>query len=117
MDTNQIQVTATFPAIPAARLPEFKGLAAKAMEQTKTEVGSLQYDWFFNADETLCIVREAYADSDAVLAHMGNLGSLLGELMEIGGGLGVEVFGTPSASLLEAAAALQPQVFKPFQGK
>jgi hypothetical protein len=39
---------------------------------------------------------------------MGNLGALLGQLAQLGGGLEVEGFGTPSRELIDAAAALQP---------
>lgn len=62
------------------------------------------------------MVRETYADSDAVLAHMANLGELLPQLVEAGGGVEIEVFGSPSAQLLEAAAALEPSVYAYFQG-
>jgi hypothetical protein len=50
---------------------------------------------------------------------MGNLGELIGKLAELGGGLEIEAFGSPSAELLAAAAAagLQPNVYNFFQGK
>lgn len=114
---DQLQINARFPSIPSGSLAEFKDLAAQALEITKAEAGTLQYDWFFNADETVCVVRETYANSDAVLAHMGNLGAVLGSLVELGGGLELEVFGSPSAQLLEAGAALGPSVYSYFQGK
>ena len=116
-DTDKIQVTATLPNIAPADRATFKELANKAIDIAKTEPGTLQYDWFFNADETSCVVREAYANSDAVLAHMGNLGELLGQLAELGGGLEIEAFGNVSPQLLEAAAALQPVIYGFFQGK
>ncbi len=47
-----LQLTARFPSIPSGNLPEFKKLAAQALEMTKGEAGTLQYDWFFSADET-----------------------------------------------------------------
>lgn len=114
---DRLQLTARFPNIPSGNLLEFKKLAAQALEITKGEAGTLQYDWFFNDDETVCVVRETYADSDAVLTHMANLGELLGKLLEVGGGCEFEVFGSPSAQLLEAGAALGPSVFSYFQGK
>src|SRR5580765_6562062 len=108
---EQLQVTGTFPNISPADLAEFKQLAAKALELAKGEATTLQYDWFFSDDETKCVVRETYASSDAVLAHMANLGDLLGQLAQLGGGVHIEAFGTPSAQLLEAAAALQPKLY------
>jgi quinol monooxygenase YgiN len=114
---EQLQVTATFPNIASENLATFKDLAAQALEITKGESGTLQYDWFFNHDETSCVVRETYESSAAVLTHIENLGALLGTLIELGGGLELKVFGSPSAQLLEAAAALQPSVYPFFQGK
>ena len=112
-----IQVTATMPNIAPANLAEFKEVAGRALELTKGESTALQYDWFLSGDETKCVVRETYADSDAILAHTTNLGELLGKLAELGGGLEVEAFGDPSPELMEAAAALEPTVYRFFQGK
>lgn len=116
---EQIQLTATLPSIPPGNLAEFKELAARALEITKDEGTTLQYDWFFSDDETKCVVRERYANSDAVLSHMANVGELIGKFAELGGGLEIEAFGDPSPELLKAAAAagLQPTVYRFFQGK
>ena len=114
---EQLQITATFPTIASENLAQFKQLAAQALEITKGESATLQYDWYFNQDETSCVVRETYESSDAVLTHLGDVGELLGKLVELGGGLEVEAFGSPSAQLMEAAAAFQPSVYPYFQGK
>jgi quinol monooxygenase YgiN len=116
---EHIQLTATLPNIAPGDLAKFRELAAQALELTRGEKATLQYDWFFSDDETKCVVRETYENSDAILAHMANLGELIGALAELGGGLEIEAFGTPSADLLEAAAAagLQPIVYRFFQGK
>jgi quinol monooxygenase YgiN len=115
MDT--LQVTARFPNIEPDKLVEFKKVAAEMLEITKGEPGNLQYDYFLSADQRECVVREAYASSDAVLAHMAGMGDLLPRLMELGGGMNVEVFGTPSPTLLDAAAALHPAIYSYLQGK
>ena len=114
---EQIQLTATLPNIAPGNLAELKELAARALEITKGEATTLQYDWFFNDGETKCVVRETYANSDAILAHMANMGDLIGKLAELGGGLEIEAFGDPSPELLEAAAAFEPTVYRFFQGK
>ena len=114
---DKIQVTATFPNIAPANRVAFRDLVKKAIDIATAEPETLQYDWFSNVDETRWVVREAYANSDAVLAHMGNLGELLGQLAELGGGLEIEAFGNVSPQLLEAAATLQPVIFGFFRGK
>jgi len=114
---EKLQISARLPNIDPANLSEFKTLAAEALVITKGEPGVLQYDWFLNADETTCEVRETYADSDAVMAHIGAMGDLLGRVIGLGGGIEIEVFGTPSAALLEAAASFKPTVYSFLQGK
>ena len=81
---KQLQVTATFPRIPSDNLGEFKRMAGEALKVTADDPGVLQYDWFFNEDESKCVVRETYADSDAVLTHLGLVGDLLGRIIEVG---------------------------------
>ena len=66
---EQIQLTATLPNIEPGNLAEFKELAARALEITRGEETTLQYDWFFSDDETKCVVRETYANSDACLLY------------------------------------------------
>jgi len=114
---EQIQASATFPTIAANDLSEFKQLAAQALDAARGEPGTLQYDWFFSDDGTRCVVRETYRSSDDVLAHLGNVGPLLGRLVELGGGLELEVFGEPTPALRDATAALQPRTHSYFQGK
>jgi hypothetical protein len=75
----------------------------------------LQYDWFFNEDQTECVVRERYRDSEAVLQHIANLGETMGALLETCD-LSIEVFGDPSPELVEATKALPTQVYSFFQG-
>ena len=115
--TEQIQLTAILPNIAPERLAEFKEAAARALEITKNEPATLQYDWFFSDDETKCVVRETYADSQAVLSHVANVGDLIGQIAELGGGLEIEAFGDPSPELLETAAAFNATIYRYFQGK
>lgn len=61
-------------------------------------------------------MRETSASSEAILAHMANLGDLIGNLAELGGGLEIEAFGNPSSELLAAASDLHPVVYWYFQG-
>ena len=52
-----------------------------------------------------------------MLAHLGNVGDLLGRLVELGGGLEPEGFGSLSAELAEAIAPFNPTLYSHFQGK
>lgn len=111
---HELQATARF-TIHEGQLQEFKKVAARCMASVRQrDSGTLQYDWFFSADQTECVVRERYRDSAAVLEHVANLGETLGELLALAE-LKVEIYGAPSAELLEATKGLAPRVYAPFQ--
>jgi len=111
---SELQVTARL-TVHEGKLDEFREIAAGCMQSVREkDSGTLQYDWFFNEDHTECVVREKYRDSAAVMEHMGNLGELLGGLMGVCD-MDLEVYGSPSAELAEAAAALAPSVYHHFQ--
>lgn len=114
---SQLQVNATFPSISPNAVDEFKQLAAEALATIRGEPGTLRHDWFFSDDSAECVVREAYASSDAFLAHLAGAGPLLARLVELGGGLELDVFGEPSPALRGAIAAFQPRVYRYSQGK
>ena len=72
---SELQVTVRL-TIHDGKLSEFKEVAAQLMQSVReNDSGTLQYDWFFNADQTECVVRERYRDSEAVLEHVANLGA------------------------------------------
>ena len=61
------------------QLEEFKRLSAVCLEIVRTQdPGTLQYDTFFNEDESECIVLERFRDLDALLQHGTNIGDELG---------------------------------------
>ena len=112
---KNIQLTAKFK-IHTGKVDEFKRIAADCVTVVKkNEKGALQYDWFFSPDESECIVRETYADSNAVLAHMGNVGELLGQLLGMAD-FELEVYGKMSEELKNAAAGLNPKVYSFYKG-
>jgi quinol monooxygenase YgiN len=115
---NRIQVTARFANVSSSNLAEFKKVAAQAMDIAKGEPGVLQYNWYFDDTQTVCVVRETYQDSEALLAHNTNMGETLDTLSELGGGCELQIFGDPSPLLVDVTAPLQPSIFRSyFQGK
>ena len=114
---KNIQITAKFK-IHQEKVEEFKKIAADcvvAVAKNEKGKGAIQYDWFFSPDNSECIVREAYTDSNAVLAHMGNVGEMLGQLLAMSD-FELEIYGNPSEELQKAAAALNPKVYSFYQG-
>ena len=52
-------------------------MSSQCMEIVRTQdTGTLQYDTYFNDDETECIVLERFSDSDALIEHAEHLGDL-----------------------------------------
>jgi quinol monooxygenase YgiN len=111
-----IQVSARFSRIARSRLPEFKRLAAEALQIAKSEPRVLQYEWFFDDAETVCVVRETYEDPGALLEHMANVSDVFGRLIEVGGGCELEIFGDAPGLPVETPVGLRRSVFRsPFQ--
>lgn len=54
------------------RLDDAKALVSELVEATRSEPGTLTFEFFLSADATACHVYERYADSDAALVHVGN---------------------------------------------
>ena len=97
------------------KLAEWKRLTEQAMEIVRTEDrGTLQFEVFFNADETEAIVFERYRDADAALEHFANISHLMEPLMATASVTG-EVLGTPNAQMREAlAGGGPPTLFTPW---
>lgn len=110
---SQLQLSARF-SIHEGKMDAFVKTARACIALIKEkEPDHLQYDWFLNEDLSECIVRETYADSDALLSHMGNVGPFLGDLLGMSD-FKAEVYGTPSAELAAATAALDVTVYPAF---
>jgi quinol monooxygenase YgiN len=99
------------------RLEEFKRLSAQAMEIVRTkDTGTLQYDIYFNDDQSECIVLERYRDSEAAIEHASNLGDLFGAVLATVTVVHGELLGEPSAGLREKVAGSEvPVLFTPYQ--
>ncbi len=114
---GEILISATFPNIAEQDLGEFEKRAQEAVAATRDEAGLLRYEWFLSDDRTKCVVRELYSSSEAVLAHLANVGRLLGPLAELGGGLNSEIFGELSPELRKVLAVASPTVYSYFTGR
>ena len=110
-------VTVRFPNINPDQLADFKRAALELIEISRQEPGTLRYDYYLNADETICVVHEMFASSTACLSHLAGVETRLGRLMILGGGMEIECFGNPSPELLAASAPLAPVIFSLLDGK
>ena len=69
----------------ADKVEEFKRLSTECLEIVRDEDdGTLQYDTYFNDDESGCIVLERFRDSDALILHGQNMAPLMESIMAVG---------------------------------
>ena len=81
------------------QLDAYKRLCEQAMEIVRTQdTGTLQYEIFFNDDESEAIVFERYRDIDAALEHFAHIGHLMEPLMATATVTG-ELFGRHSPKM------------------
>jgi quinol monooxygenase YgiN len=98
------------------KLDEFKRLSAKCMEIVRTkDTGTMQYDIYFNDDQSECIVLERYRDSEALIEHAAHIGGDLMEAIVATGTVSGELLGELSAELRANMAGGPVRLFTPFQ--
>ena len=98
------------------KLEEFKRLSARAMEIVRAkDTGTLQYEIYFNDDQSQCIVLERYRDSEALIEHSAHIGGDLMAAILATGSVSGELLGEPSAALrAKMAGSAVPRLFTPL---
>ena len=99
------------------KLEEWKRLTNEALDIVRTkDTGTLQYEIFFNADESEAIVFERYRDADSALEHFSNISHLMEPLMATASVTG-EVLGTPNKKMKEMLGEGEPKLFTPWMAR
>lgn len=96
----------------------FRSLMNEMVEATKAnEPGTLDYEWSLGADGRQCHLFERYADAAAALVHAGTFGErFAARFLAILKPVRCVLYGSPSAEVQKALAALNPVVMKPVGG-
>src|SRR3954454_23686828 len=93
------------------RVEEFKRLSLECKQIVAArDPGTLQYDTYFNDDESECIVVERYRDSESLLQHSVNLGHLMERILATGSVSG-ELLGDASPELREKLVGSPVRLF------
>jgi quinol monooxygenase YgiN len=93
-------------------LEQFKALSAQLMEIVRSkDTGTVQYEIYFNDDQSEGIVLERYRDSEALVEHAGHLGDLG---RAIPGLVSSELLGQPSDDLRAKLIGSGVRLFTPF---
>ena len=110
---NEIQTIARLK-IHDGKLEEFKRLVAQCMEVVRTkDPGTLQYEVYFNEDQTECLALERYRDSQSLLEHHKNIGGLMDAILQTCTGSG-EVCGAATPELAQALEGSPVRLFRPY---
>jgi quinol monooxygenase YgiN len=114
MATTELQAIVRF-RFHDGDVEEFKRLSTQCMEIVRTQdTGTLQYDTYFNEDETECIVLERFRDAEALIQHGENLAHLMDAIIATGSVSG-ELLGELSDELRSRFADDGPvQLFTPW---
>jgi len=97
------------------KVEEFKRLSAECLEIVRNkDVGTLQYDTYFNEDESESIVLERFRDSDALILHGQNMAPLMESIMATGTVSG-ELLGDLSEALRAQMAGSPVGLFTLYQ--
>src|SRR5258708_10550864 len=75
------------------------------------DTGTLQYEIYFNEDQSECVVYERYRDSEAVIEHGAHVGDLT-EAIFATGSVSSELPGQPTAGLTAMVAASRAPLFR-----
>lgn len=98
------------------KVEEYKRLTAQAMEIVRArDTGTLQYDVYFNADESESVAIERFRDSEALIQHSANLGEEFMAAVLATGSVSGEPLGEPSPELKALLGDGPPQLFTPYQ--
>jgi quinol monooxygenase YgiN len=96
------------------KVEEFKRLSAQSMDTVRAkDTGTLQYEIYFNDDQSECVILERYRDSEAVIEHAAHVGHLMEAIFATGSGSS-DLLGEPSDELAAMIAGSGVGVFRPF---
>jgi quinol monooxygenase YgiN len=111
---GEIQGVARF-TFHAGKVEEFKRLSAQAMEIVRAkDTGTLQYEIYFNDDQSEGVLIERYQNSDAVIEHAAHVGDLMAAIFATTASVTSELLGEPSAELTAMTAGSGVPLFRPF---
>jgi quinol monooxygenase YgiN len=118
MKENQIEFRAEF-TIQEGKMEEYKKLVQEMSRLVEgNEPDTIRYQFYFNREETKCIVYETYANSEAVFAHSNGVASqtILPKIFTISRISKFEVYGNPSEELQKVLRSFNPDTYSLFTG-
>ena len=115
---NQIHIRAEF-TLEKGKIEEFKNLIQKMSRMVENnEPDTINYQFYINRSETMCLVHETYTNSESVLAHVNGVASkiILPKIFNMAKINRLDVYGNPSEELQKVIASFDSQIFNLFAG-
>ena len=114
--TSYIRVNAEH-AISDGKIDEFKKMAAEMIKKVEAnEPNYLSYEWFLSDDESQCYIIGLFKDSEAMMAHLANIGEMMGPFSEIAPATRIELYGNLSDELRQAVAPFEANISEHWNG-
>lgn len=100
------------------QLEEFKNIAQIMIERTRSEPGTLGYEWYLSADNKRCRLLETYVDAEALLAHFTGpvVREMVPRLATVCSVDGFDVYGDPGQEAAALIAGFGAEVHQPWFG-
>ena len=105
--------------IKSGELVNFKALMNEMVDATRAnEPHAMNYEWFISEDDKQCHIYERYADSAAVMTHLGNFGQHFAERFTavVEETTSFTVYGNPSDEVREALRGFDAVFMAPIGG-
>lgn len=117
MVEKTVRLTVSF-SVTEAQMNDFKGIAAQMTDGTKSEPGTLGYEWFVSGDGRKFRLVETYVDAAAIEAHfMGAVvQQLVPKLAAVCSVDGFEVYGDPGPKVAEMSSAFGAAIYQYWIG-
>jgi quinol monooxygenase YgiN len=118
MKNNQIHVRAEF-TIEKGKIEEFKKLIQDMSRMVENnEPDTINYQFYLNGSETMCLVYGTYTNSESVLGHITGVASktILPKIFKIAKINRLDVYGNPSEELQKVLTSFNSQTFNLFTG-
>ena len=101
------------------KIREYKKLVRRMSRMVEAnEPDTLSYRFYFDRNETKCVVHETFANSDAVFYHNNGFASqtILPKIFSVSRICKFEVYGNPSKKLQKVLMSLNPETYNLFTG-
>jgi quinol monooxygenase YgiN len=95
---------------------KFKEIREQLIESTKSEAGTLSYEWSLSEDGGTCHIYERYVDSAAAKVHLERSAPLVGQFPTVATRLGFTIYGAPSDEVKQLLSSRGAVILKPLGG-